>query len=223
MDNYSDNTPGMPLGRPLGMPPETPDDGQATAAPEVPSHHDDTMETPRHVVPTALPRRQPKRKGGRTWLYVLAALLIAGGIVGGICYLLSQKDEPEVVVVDDDEVTDVGEEDTDEPQEHATAPQLQREPVRQNRQLTLRGDADGFPLTLTLEMGQDNRVSGTYTNESTGTETAVSGSTTGGEIRLTGNGYTLRIVPDGHIFTGTLSRGGAPDRELHLTELRDNR
>lgn len=88
----------------------------------------------------------------------------------------------------------------------------------QDQRLVLKGDADGYPLTLALEIGQNGHVSGTFTDETTGASTAVSGSsTTNGVMRLTGNNITLRIVPDGHIFTGTLGKGGSPSKELHLT------
>ena len=183
-----------------------------------------------------------------TWLIALIALLIVGALAGGIYYFVSQKDEPTAVVDDEqdedaseqdedeataeeaeapvarastrEERTTAREERTTAREERTTASEERttRPAAPQDQRLVLKGDADGYPLTLALEIGQNGHVSGTFTDETTGASTAVSGSsTTNGVMRLTGNNITLRIVPDGHIFTGTLGKGGSPSKELHLT------
>ena len=119
-----------------------------------------------------------------------------------------------------EERTTAREERTTAREERTTASEERttRPAAPQDQRLVLKGDADGYPLTLALEIGQNGHVSGTFTDETTGASTAVSGSsTTNGVMRLTGNNITLRIVPDGHIFTGTLGKGGSPSKELHLT------
>ena len=89
------------------------------------------------------------------------------------------------------------------------------------RKLVLKGDADGYLLTLTLETDANHKVTGTYHNETDGTTMNVTGTNDNGTIRLTGKKagiiYTFRIVPEGNIFTGTLSTRNK-NRELHLTK-----
>ena len=230
MDTNDNQPTSQPLGRPLGMPPgideeqpmpesrtiSDPDEKQATTQPTPPS-------------PKA---KNTKGTSKRTWLIALIALLLAGGIGGGIYYYLNQKDsrplddeEEDMELVDeaDDEV-DMDEEDTDEEDTYVIEEEEEAEeevaPQPTNRQLNLTGDADGYPLTLSLEITPDNHVSGTFNNETTGSTIQVSGSSSNGAIRLTGRGdhttYTLRIVPEGHIYTGTLTKGNGKSQELHL-------
>ena len=164
----------------------------------------------------------------------MIALLIAGCIGGGIYYFLSQKDsrslnddEEDTEMVDEEEDMDDEEdmdkeddtyivEEADEEEEEAVEEEKAEPAQPTTRRMNLSGDADGYPLALSLEIGPDNRVTGTFNDESTGNTTQVSGTMTNGSIRLTGRGCTFRIAPEGHIYTGTLTKGNGKSQELHL-------
>jgi hypothetical protein len=88
--------------------------------------------------------------------------------------------------------------------------------------LELKGDADGYPLTLSLQISANGRVTGSYKNLSAGTTMQLSGTKNGDAILLTGNAdrtrYTFRIRPDGRLYVGTFEKAGGSTLELHLTE-----
>ena len=88
------------------------------------------------------------------------------------------------------------------------------------RQIVLKGDADGYHLTLMLTINND-KVTGQYKNETSGTLMNVSGTYSNDAIHLTGHAdnttYTFRIVLEGHIYTGTFSSANGRSLQLHLT------
>ena len=234
MDTNDSQPTNQPLGRPLGMPPGT-DEEQPMPKSRTITDPDEKQAAPQPT-PTTPKTNKPQGASKRTWLIALIALLLAGGIGGGIYYFLSQKDsrtldddEEDMEMVDEDtDEDDMDDEDIDEDDTYVIEEKVEEEeeaeeevaPQPTNRKLNLSGDADGYPLTLSLEITPDNRVSGTFNNETTGSTIQVSGSSSNGAIRLTGRGdrttYTFRIVPEGHIYTGTLTKGNSKSQELHL-------
>lgn len=190
-------------------------------------------------------RLSKKPKGGHPWLWAAIALLVVAAVAGGIYYFTNQEksrhhagiddedDEMETEDEDNHNLDDEADDDTyvmgrehndeeeEEEEEEASAPPVRDANAPQT--LTLSGDADGYPLTLTLQVNANGRITGTYKDDSQGTTLQLSGTKAGDAMRLEGRSgqttYTFRIVPDGRLFTGILNAGGA-SRELHLTERR---
>ena len=179
-----------------------------------------------------------KKKGGRGWLIAAISLLVAAAIGGGIYYFLNQKDsrphhdadeddEDEIEMTDDEDDEDMDEDDSfvigrDDPDDEDADDEADTPATDPNapKPLKLTGDADGYPLTLTLEVSADGRVKGTYKNDTEETTIQVTGTQSGNAIYLTGNAnrttYTFRIAPEGRLYTGTIETG-SKTMELHLT------
>ena len=74
------------------------------------------------------------------------------------------------MVDEDTDEDDMDDEDMDEDDTYVIEEKVEEEeeaeeevaPQPTNRKLNLSGDADGYPLTLSLEITPDNRVSGTF-------------------------------------------------------------
>jgi len=181
------------------------------------------------------------------------ALLIAAGIGAGLYFLLGQQkgrshdiedeeesdtemnnennlneDDPERD--SDDDTYIVGGRDEDDENTENNRNNSEDEPVapvqdpNAPQALTLTGDADGYPLTLTLEIAANGKVKGSYKNGTDNTTIQVSGTKSGDAIQLTGRAnratYTFRIRPEGHLYIGTLNTSGGKSQELHLTAVR---
>ena len=189
---------------------------------------------------------KPKKKDGRGWLIVAIALLVAAAIGGGIYYFMNQKDsrhhadadedEEETEIIDENEEDEDGDDDyvigRDEDDEESDEEENENGDGNEDdgntpadnpnapKPMTLSGDADGYPLTLTLEIAPDGHVTGTYKNESDAT-IRVTGNKPGDAIRLTGTAnritYTFRIMPEGRLYTGTIETSSGKNMELHLT------
>jgi len=177
---------------------------------------------------------KPKKKGGRAWLIAAIALLVAAAIGAGVYYFTNQKDsrhhtdadedeEDTEIMDEDDEDEDeddyvIGREDEDEDDEGS--PSVEPDP-NAPQPLNLTGDADGYPLTLTLEVSADGRVRGTYKNDGEEPPIQVSGTKSGDAIHLTGAAnnttYTFRIRPEGRLYTGIVETSSGKSMELHLT------
>lgn len=186
-----------------------------------------------------------KRKGkGLMWALIALGIIVVAGLgVGAYFFLLRDKtpenvyddewdrngyeedaDNDEGMVADesDDDAYAIQDEDLATP-DHQVADNSEpvaAQPVASGtRSIIMSGDADGYPLTLELNIEANGNVSGTYKNEQ-GTTLNVSGTESNGVISLRGRSnsgsFSFRIVPDGHIYTGTFSKGGK-NRELHLT------
>lgn len=89
----------------------------------------------------------------------------------------------------------------------------------QEKKLSLIGDADGFPLKLTLSIVNGN-VTGTYKNINYGTTMIVSGTMIDNVIYLEGkadqSNYTFQIIAKGGEYTGTFGKVGGRTMKLHL-------
>ena len=110
MDTNDSQPTNQPLGRPLGMPPGT-DEEQPMPKSRTITDPDEKQVTPQPT-PTTPKARKPQGASKRIWLIALIALLLAGGIGGGIYYFLSQKDSR--TLDDDEEDMEMVDEDTDE-------------------------------------------------------------------------------------------------------------
>ncbi len=236
MDNNDNNLPQRPpLGRPLGTP--LGDDLQ-----------EQTPFRPKEEPATQLNSDKPAKHGGggnRKWLIILIAVLLLGGLGAGAYFLFGQDNKKnhadDAVDTDEEEMAEEAAEADDEEdgeyaddvydasadvyeEEEAYAepdePAMAEPPVGP-RQLVLNGDADGYPLKLTLSIDGE-QVSGTYNNLTSGTTMTVSGTMADDVIRLTGRAdnttYTFRIKPEGHLYIGTFSSASGTTLELHLTE-----
>ena len=192
-----------------------------------------------------------KQKGRKGWLIaMLIALVIAGGGAAAYFFIVdkdshSTKKVKEAVDEDDDEDDDdiypldgddingtgdgdnvfgtTGEDNTAAEPDNSTDQEPTATPPADDARhgLTLIGDADGYPLTLSLTIDNE-QVNGTYKDETTGTTVSVSGQKGNDVFMLTGRAanktYTFRIVPEGRLYTGTLSQTGGRTLELHLTK-----
>lgn len=140
---------------------------------------------------------------------------------------MDEKDD--AYAIDDEDITDEEPTSEDVPANEPVAnnraaadiePVAPQPSANNGRGIIMTGDADGYPLTLTLNIGADGNVSGIYKNEQ-GTEINVSGTESNGVINLRGRSNrgncSFRIVPDGHIFTGTFTNAAGKRQELHLT------
>ena len=89
----------------------------------------------------------------------------------------------------------------------------------EEEELSLIGDADGFPLKLTLSIVNGN-VTGTYKNVNYGTTMTVRGTMVNNVISLEGVAdqtiYTFKIIAEGENYTGTFGRVGGKTMKLHL-------
>lgn len=272
MDTNDYQNQGTPLGQPIGTPQGTPpgpppdmtqrgnetrpysmDEDPGTVAADSSYEEATQMAGSR----TSSQRNQPKKKGSKTWLIALIALLVCAGIGAGVYFFLNQKssrhssddddddEDEEVVDEDDDDDDDAydmnrrrgnGEEtdrdrNGDEEENNEGSTTNRRENTGNDdegtpttptgpQQMVLAGDADGYPMTLTLTEGANGNLTGTYKNETSGVDMQVSGTKNNDVIALTGRGggttYSFRIVPEGHIYTGTLITGDGQKKELHL-------
>lgn len=92
--------------------------------------------------------------------------------------------------------------------------------VNSNRELSLVGDADGFPLTLDLIINNNGIVTGTYKNIKYSTTMTVAGTLVDNVFNLNGEAdntnYTFQIVAEGENYTGTFGRVGGKKMNLHL-------
>lgn len=86
-------------------------------------------------------------------------------------------------------------------------------------QLELVGDADGFPLKLTLDINY-KEVTGMYKNVKYGTTMKVKGTIENGVIELTGSAdlttYVFHIVNEGDMFIGSFGRIDGKPLKLHF-------
>ena len=188
--------------------------------------------------------KKKKPNGTKTWWLVAMIVLLVAAIGAGAYYFLSQdksrthafNDDEEETLLDDEDATDEDtmeeEEDAYDMRRHQQAPEEEAAdddrptPPAPNangpQTLELKGDADGYPLTLSLQIGANGRVTGSYKNLSAGTTMQLSGTKNGDAILLTGNAdrtrYTFRIRPDGRLYVGTFEKAGGSTLELHLTE-----
>ena len=91
--------------------------------------------------------------------------------------------------------------------------------VNSNKELSLVGNADGFPLTLDLTINNGN-VTGLYKNINYGTTMKVTGTLVDNVFSLNGEAdntnYTFQIVAKGEKYTGTFGRVGGKKMKLHL-------
>jgi len=181
-----------------------------------------------------------KKNKGRGWLIAAIALLVAAAIGGGVYYFLNQKDsrshhdideddEDEIEMTDDEDDEDMDEDDSfvigrDDPDDEDEEDDEDDTPATDPnapKPLNLTGDADGYPLSLTLEIGADGRVKGTYKNDTEETTIQVTGTQSGNAIYLAGTAnrttYTFRIMPEGRLYTGTIETDNGKSMELHLT------
>ena len=192
---------------------------------------------------TRLAKRK-KTNGAKTWWLVAMIVLLVAAIGAGAYYFLSQdksrthafNDDEEETLIDDEDATD---EDTMEEEEDAYDMRRHQQATEEEaadddrptppapnangpQTLELKGDADGYPLTLSLQINANGRVTGSYKNLSAGTTMQLSGTKNGDAILLTGNAdrtrYTFRIRPDGRLYVGTFEKAGGSTLELHLTE-----
>ena len=87
------------------------------------------------------------------------------------------------------------------------------------KELSLIGDADGFPLKLDLRV-VNGVVTGVYKNVTYGTTMKVSGTMDGDVIYLEGTtdnkNYIFQITHEGENYTGTFGRVGGKKMNLHL-------
>lgn len=83
--------------------------------------------------------------------------------------------------------------------------------VNSEKELSLIGDADGFPLKLTLSIVNGN-VTGIYKNVNYGTTMTVRGTMVDNVIYLEGaadhTNYEFQIIAEGENYTGTFGRVG---------------
>ena len=237
MDENSPSMTPPPLGRPLGSP---------LASSPSPADEPDTQQTLRQpdaqsqqtIIST--PSRGKKPSDGRKWLILCLSLLVIAAISGGVYYFLNQKDTHAVDDGDDDmELAEEDEDVEDEQDADAKGTYTVREADEQPRRdevpaaehptppvapdkLFLSGDADGWKLTLSLQLHDGNRVTGTYTNIDAGTTMQLQGTLHDNQLTLTGTAdhknYKFTIVPEGHIYTGTLEPEGGLSQQLHLVE-----
>ena len=188
--------------------------------------------------------KKKKPNGTKTWWLVAMIVLLVAAIGAGAYYFLSQdksrthafNDDEEETLLDDEDATD---EDTMEEEEDAYDMRRHQQATEEEaaeddrptppapnangpQTLELKGDADGYPLTLSLQISANGRVTGSYKNLSAGTTMQLSGTKNGDAILLTGNAdrtrYTFRIRPDGRLYVGTFEKAGGSTLELHLTE-----
>lgn len=86
-------------------------------------------------------------------------------------------------------------------------------------ELSLIGDADGFPLKLTLSIINEN-VTGIYKNVKYGTTMTVRGTMVDNVIYIEGaadhTNYEFQIIAEGENYTGTFGRVGGKKMKLHL-------
>lgn len=86
-------------------------------------------------------------------------------------------------------------------------------------ELSLIGDADGFPLKLTLSIVDEN-VTGIYKNVNYGTTMTVRGTMVDNVIYIEGaadhTNYEFQIIAEGEYYTGTFGRVGGKKMKLHL-------
>lgn len=91
--------------------------------------------------------------------------------------------------------------------------------VKREKDLSLIGDADGFPLKLTLSIVNEN-VTGIYKNVNYGTTMRVRGRMVDNVIYLEGSAdhtnYEFQIIAEGENYTGTFGRVGGKRMKLHL-------
>lgn len=91
--------------------------------------------------------------------------------------------------------------------------------VSDEKELSLIGDADGFPLKLTLSIVNGN-VTGIYKNVNYGTTMTVRGTMVDNVIYLEGaadhTNYEFQIIAEGENYTGTFGRVGGKKMKLHL-------
>lgn len=91
--------------------------------------------------------------------------------------------------------------------------------VNSEKELSLIGDADGFPLKLFLRIDNGN-VTGTYKNVKYGTTITVRGTMVDNVIYLEGTAdhtnYEFQIIAEGDNYTGTFGRVGGKKMKLHL-------
>lgn len=87
------------------------------------------------------------------------------------------------------------------------------------KELLLAGDADGFPLKLTLNIVNEN-VTGIYKNVNYGTTMTVRGTIVDNVIYLEGaadhTNYEFQIIAEGDNYTGTFGMVGGKKMKLHL-------
>lgn len=91
--------------------------------------------------------------------------------------------------------------------------------VNNEKELFLIGDADGFPLELTLSIVNGN-VTGIYKNINYGTTMTVHGTIVDNVIYLEGaadnTNYEFQIIAEGENYTGTFGKAGGKKMNLHL-------
>lgn len=92
-------------------------------------------------------------------------------------------------------------------------------------ELSLIGDADGFPLKLTLSIVNEN-VTGIYKNVKYGTTMTVRGTMVDNVIYIEGaadhTNYEFQIIAEGENYTGTFGRVGGKKRNCILEIVRAN-
>lgn len=97
--------------------------------------------------------------------------------------------------------------------------------VNSNKELSLIGDADGFPLALDLTINKGN-VTGLYKNINYGTTMTVRGTMVDNVIYLEGTAdhtnYEFQIIAEGENYTGTFGRVGGKKMKLHLKTFLSN-
>lgn len=97
--------------------------------------------------------------------------------------------------------------------------------VNSNKELSLVGDADGFPLALDLTINNGN-VTGLYKNINYGTTMTVRGTMVDNVIYLEGTAdhtnYEFQIIAEGENYTGTFGRVGGKKMKLHLKTFLSN-
>lgn len=93
------------------------------------------------------------------------------------------------------------------------------------KEFSLIGDADGFPLKLTLSIVNEN-VTGIYKNVNYGTTMTVRGTMVDNVIYLEGTAdhtnYEFQIIAEGENYTGTFGRVGGKKMKLHLKTFLNN-
>ena len=187
----------------------------------------------------------PKKKKGSALMWLLIAIgVLTLAAVGAALYFFLWRtpdtptprtdfDEEEEYIdessdLDDDSAYDLSAEeeegaDDDAAIEEPTEEEMEPQPISEAvaPQLNLTGDADGYPLSLQLNIGNDGRVTGEYNDLQNNRTVNVSGTKSGDVITLQGRGggrtYNFRIVPTGRIYTGTLRTSSGQEKELHLT------
>ncbi|MBR3067822.1 MAG: hypothetical protein IKG77_08795 [Prevotella sp.] len=247
-NNYNENetVQAQPGNNPAQQPPYM----QQPTSPQQPPYMqqpEPPQQPPYMQEPSGQATRLAKRKktnGAKTWWLVAMIVLLVAAIGAGAYYFLSQdksrphafNDDEEETLLDDEDATDEDtmeeEEDAYDMRRHQQAPEEEAAeddrptPPAPNangpQTLELKGDADGYPLTLSLQINANGRVTGSYKNLSEGTTMQLSGTKNGDAILLTGNAdrtrYTFRIRPDGRLYVGTFEKAGGSTLELHLTE-----